>query len=137
MAVGAFGNFRQLSQLMSATQKAFSSQVQAFKVALDQDTLEYINGILEDLNDIDSVREATEQFLQDAIDDQEVIDRFYGTLKIDSTTASSQAEAVTLKKPLRIDETSKDLDSLSLDSPSKVGTKVYLSRDFDEVMILH
>jgi hypothetical protein len=122
---------------MVAAQKAFSTQVQAFKLTIDEDTLEYINGILEDLTDPDSVREATEQFLQDAIDDQSVIDRFYATLKMDPATPSSQAEVTTLKKPLRIDETSKDMESLSLDSPNKADTKVYFTLEPNEVAMRH
>ncbi|KAI9289469.1 P-loop containing nucleoside triphosphate hydrolase protein [Umbelopsis sp. AD052] len=108
---------------MVTAQKAFATQVQAFKLSIDEDTLEYINGILEDLTDPDSVREATEQFLQDSVDDQSVIDRFYATMKLDSATPSSQAEVTTLKKPLRIDETTKDMESLSLDPSSKVDNK--------------
>lgn len=122
---------------MAAAQKAFSNQVQAFKLAIDEDTLEYINGILEDLTDLDSVREATEQFLQDAIDDQSVLDRFYATLKLDSATPSTQAEVTTLKKPVRIDEASKDMESLSLDSPNKADTKVYFTLKLNEVGIRH
>jgi len=121
---------------MAAAQKAFSNQVQAFKLAIDEDTLEYINGILEDLTDLDSVREATEQFLQDAIDDQSVIDRFYATLKLDSATPSTQAEVTTLKKPVRIDEASKDMEYLSLDSPSK-DTKVHFTLELNEVGMRH
>lgn len=122
---------------MAAAQKAFSDQVQAFKLAIDGDTLEYINGILEDLTDLDSVREATEQFLQDAIEDQSVIDRFYATLKLNSTTPSSQAEVTALKKPVKIDEASKDIESLSLDSPSKADVKVYFAFELNEVGMRH
>lgn len=126
---------------MPAAQQAFHSQVQLFRLAIDEDTLQYIDGILEDLNDLESVREATEQFVQEAADDPSVVDQFYATLKLDSGQPAGEsiakptaqptpikAEQTEFQKPIRIESASKALDSLSLDSSNRADAKVYCGR---------
>lgn len=110
---------------MVQVQQAFESQLQKYNISLEQDTLDYVNGILADLDDAESVREATEHFLQEAVEDQSVIDQFYTTLNLQSEEApASKKEQETLQKPVRIEEASKALSSLSLDTPSKPSSKV-------------
>ncbi|KAJ2964613.1 hypothetical protein NQZ79_g477 [Umbelopsis isabellina] len=104
---------------MVQAQQAFEFQLQKYNISLEQDTLNYVNGILVDLDDVESVREATEHFLQEAVEDQSVIDQFYTTLNLRSEAPASKNDQETLQKPVRIEEASKAMSSLSLDTPSK------------------
>jgi hypothetical protein len=108
---------------MAKAQQAFESQLQKYKISLETDTLAYVNDILADLDNVESVREATEHFLQEAVDDQSVIDQFYDTLNLQSDASSNKVQE-TLQQPVRIEDASKAIDSLSLDNPSKPSAKV-------------
>ncbi|CAM0141059.1 hypothetical protein VKS41_002323 [Umbelopsis sp. WA50703] len=107
---------------MAKAQQAFESQLQKYKISLETDTLAYVNDILADLDNVESVREATEHFLQEAVDDQSVIDQFYDTLNLQSDASSNKVQE-TLQQPVRIEDASKAIDSLSLDNPSKPSAK--------------
>ncbi|CAG8572216.1 2439_t:CDS:2 [Funneliformis caledonium] len=75
-------------------------------VAFDDDTKEYITGILSDIEDVDSLREATEQFLIDAGMNESDLDSLYGSLSSalsSSTAATDSTDSGKLpdKKPVK------------------------------------
>lgn len=60
----------------------FNDQLKQFKIKLDEDSLEYVSGMLDDmtLTDHDEVRESTESFLIDANINDKARNDFYKAL---------------------------------------------------------
>jgi hypothetical protein len=62
-------------------------------VTFDDDIKEYISSILTDIEDADSLREATEQFLIDAGMEESDLDSFYKKFSYDSTNSTTDTTA--------------------------------------------
>lgn len=73
----------------------FSSNLKAFKINLDSDSVDYIGGMLEDLTltDHNEVREATETFLIDANINDKTRNDFYKALFSNSPFKGGKEEA--------------------------------------------
>lgn len=72
---------------MTTFKHRFLTQLEEYKVVLDEDTTDYLGGMLSELSlhpDIDEVRSSTEAFLEDADMDSSTIDSFYK--KLDQST---------------------------------------------------
>lgn len=71
-----------MKNLTRMASQQFNDQLNQFKIKLDEDSLEYIGGMLGDmtLTDHDEVRESTETFLMDANINDKARNNFYKAL---------------------------------------------------------
>ncbi|KAL0076510.1 P-loop containing nucleoside triphosphate hydrolase protein [Phycomyces blakesleeanus] len=102
----------------STLSETFLKQLKAFKIDIDEDALEYMTGMLADMqvNDKDDVRGSTESFLADANVDDTTMDAFYSAVfKIPGSSTESTKERVPkpvlLKKEVKIIEQKPTVDT--------------------------
>jgi uncharacterized coiled-coil protein SlyX len=87
---------------MTTFKHRFLTQLEEYKIALDEDTIDYLGGMLTELSlhpDIDEVRSSTEAFLEDADVNSSTIDSFYQKLT-DQSTASTASQNNQVKQPV-------------------------------------
>jgi hypothetical protein len=98
--------------------KVFVSQLEKFSVKLDEDTLEYVQSMLEDMSiaDQDEVRGSTETFLVDADVDSGKIDEFYKEF-FQKLGSGAQTDNEAKASPLAVKKLEAEIEK---DQPKKV-----------------
>ncbi|KAG1109297.1 hypothetical protein G6F42_015698 [Rhizopus arrhizus] len=88
----------------------FNNQLNQFKIKLDEDSLEYISGMLADmtLTNHDEVRESTETFLIDANINDKARNDFYRTLFSSDAFKGKASSNTTANGPVLINNNKKD-----------------------------
>jgi hypothetical protein len=87
---------------MTTFKHRFLTQLEEYKIVLDEDTIDYLGGMLTELSlhpDIDEVRSSTEAFLEDADVNSSTIDSFYQKLT-DQSAASTAPQNNQVKQPV-------------------------------------
>lgn len=85
----------------------FFDQLKEFNINLDEESLDYIGGMLADLSlstDINELRNSTEPFLEDANVDKNTIQSFYEQLKCSNDTTNLESISnngkLSIKEPI-------------------------------------